>query len=84
MRRQSYVERASLDALVTPEAPPFSPAQRRRGTPSVPPEHTYRLAASLARNDVPHGRIRVSLSTASQQLREKWTGMAWRWLGEYI
>lgn len=43
----------SLDALVTPHSPPFflwHTAEDRY----VPPEHTYRFAAALAANDVPH------------------------------
>ena len=79
----------SLDALVTPEAPPFFLWHTAEDT-YVPPEHTYRLAASLARNDVPHavhvfahGPHSLGLAAGAGEA-EKWTGMAWRWLGEYI
>jgi len=43
----------SLDALVTPEAPPFF-IWHTAEDPYVPPEHTYRLAAALTANRVPH------------------------------
>ena len=43
----------SLDALVTPGSPPFF-IWHTAEDPYVPPEHTYRLARSLAANDVPH------------------------------
>jgi acetyl esterase/lipase len=43
----------SLDALVTPEAPPFFSWHTAEDA-YVPPEHTYRLAASLATSKVPH------------------------------
>ena len=43
----------SLDALVGPSAPPFFVWHTAEDI-YVPPEHTYRLAAALAANDVPH------------------------------
>lgn len=43
----------SLDALVTPQAPPFF-LWHTAEDPYVPPEHTYRLASALAANQVPH------------------------------
>jgi acetyl esterase/lipase len=43
----------SLDALVTPDAPPFF-IWHTAEDPYVPPEHTYRLARALAANEVPH------------------------------
>jgi acetyl esterase/lipase len=43
----------SLDALVTPGAPPFF-IWHTAEDPYVPPEHTYRLARALAANKVPH------------------------------
>ena len=43
----------SLDALVTPSSPPFFLWHTAEDA-YVPPEHTYRLAASLAAHDVPH------------------------------
>jgi predicted esterase len=44
---------ASLDALVTPGAPPFF-IWHTAEDPYVPPEHTYRLARALAASGVPH------------------------------
>lgn len=79
----------SLDALVTPEAPPFFLWHTAEDL-YVPPEHTYRLAASLARNRVPHtvhvfphGPHSLGLAEGAGEA-ERWTGMAWRWFGEYI
>ena len=43
----------SLDALVTPSSPPFFLWHTAEDA-YVPPEHTYRLAASLAAHNVPH------------------------------
>ena len=43
----------SLDALVTPSAPPFFLWHTAEDI-WVPPEHTYRLAAALAAHGVPH------------------------------
>src|SRR5262249_45530019 len=43
----------SLDALVTPAAPPFF-VWHTAEDPYVPPEHTYRFATALAANQVPH------------------------------
>ena len=43
----------SLDALVTPESPPFF-IWHTAEDPYVPPEHTYRLASALAASGVPH------------------------------
>ena len=43
----------SLDALVTPSSPPFFLWHTAEDA-YVPPEHTYRLAASLAAHGVPH------------------------------
>lgn len=79
----------SLDALVTSQSPPFF-LWHTAEDPYVPPEHTYRLAASLARNDVPHavhvfthGPHSLGLAGGAGEA-ERWTGMAWRWLGEYV
>jgi predicted esterase len=79
----------SLDALVTPESPPFF-LWHTAEDPYVPPEHTYRLAASLASSGVPHavhvfahGPHSLGLATGAGEA-ERWTGMAWRWFGEYI
>lgn len=43
----------SLDALVTPGAPPFF-IWHTAEDPYVPVDHSYRLAAALAAQDVPH------------------------------
>jgi acetyl esterase/lipase len=43
----------SLDALVTPDAPPFF-IWHTAEDPYVLPEHTYLLASALAANGVPH------------------------------
>ena len=43
----------SLDALVTPQSPPFF-VWHTAEDPYVPPEHTYRLASALAASQVPH------------------------------
>jgi acetyl esterase/lipase len=43
----------SLDALVTAAAPPFF-VWHTAEDPYVPVEHSYRLAAGLAAQDVPH------------------------------
>jgi acetyl esterase/lipase len=79
----------SLDALVTPESPPFF-LWHTAEDPYVPPEHTYRLAASLAGSGVPHavhvfahGPHSLGLAAGAGEA-ERWTGMAWRWFGEYI
>lgn len=79
----------SLDALVTPESPPFF-LWHTAEDPYVPPEHTYRLAASLARDGVPHavhvfahGPHSLGLAAGAGEA-EKWTGLAWRWFSEYI
>jgi dipeptidyl aminopeptidase/acylaminoacyl peptidase len=44
---------ASLDALVTPQSPPFFLWHTAEDS-YVPPEHTYRFAAALAAHGVPH------------------------------
>jgi hypothetical protein len=49
---------APLDALVTPQSPPFF-VWHTAEDPYVPPEHTYRFAAALAASRVPHRRARV-------------------------
>jgi acetyl esterase/lipase len=79
----------SLDALVTPDAPPFF-LWHTAEDPYVPPEHTYRLSSALARNGVPHavhvfahGPHSLGLAAGAGEA-ERWTGMAWRWFGEYV
>ena len=43
----------SLDALVTPQSPPFF-IWHTAEDPYVPPKHTHRLASALAASRVPH------------------------------
>ena len=79
----------SLDALVTPEAPPFF-LWHTAEDPYVPPEHTYRLAGALARSAVPHaahvfahGPHSLGLARGAGDA-ENWTGMAARWIREQL
>jgi acetyl esterase/lipase len=77
----------SLDALVTPSSPPFFLWHTAEDV-YVPPEHTYRLARSLAAHGIPHavhvfahgphslGLARDSGSAAA------WTTLAARWIAE--
>jgi acetyl esterase/lipase len=79
----------SLDALVTPSAPPFFIWHTAEDI-YVPPEHTYRLAAALSASDVPHavhvfahgphslGLARGAGDTAT------WTTLAASWIAEQI
>jgi acetyl esterase/lipase len=80
LRRQT-----SLDALVTPEAPPFF-LWHTAEDPYVPPEHTYLLALSLARSQVPHtahvfphGPHSLALAQGAGEA-EAWTDMALTWI----
>ena len=77
----------SLDALVTPEAPPFF-VWHTAEDPYVPPEHTYLLALSLARNTIPHtvhvfphGPHSLGLAEGVDGAQD-WTDMAVQWLRE--
>jgi acetyl esterase/lipase len=79
----------SLDALVTPEAPPFF-GWHTAEDPNVPPEHTYRLATALAANRVPHavhvfahGPHSLGLARGAGEA-EKWTELAKVWLHEQV
>jgi len=77
----------SLDALVTPQSPPFF-VWHTAEDPYVPAEHTYRLAAALAACQVPHavhvfahgphslGLARNAGETAT------WTTLAEAWIHE--
>jgi acetyl esterase/lipase len=79
----------SLDALVTPSAPPFFIWHTAEDI-YVPPEHTYRFARALASNDVPHtvhvfahgphslGLARGRGDTAT------WTTLAASWIAERV
>jgi acetyl esterase/lipase len=82
MRRET-----SLDALVTPAAPPFFIWHTAEDI-YVPPEHTYRLAAALAANNVPHTAHVFAHGPHSLGLAEgagdaaMWTTLAASWIAE--
>ncbi len=75
----------SLDALVTPAAPPFF-VWHTAEDPYVPVEHSYRLAAALAAQKVPHALHVFSRGPHSLGLAggagepSAWTGLAAGWL----
>ena len=77
----------SLDALVTESSPPFFVWHTAEDA-YVPPEHTYRLAASLARHQVPHTVHVFAHGPHSLGLAEDagdaaiWTTLAAAWIGE--
>ena len=77
----------SLDALVTPSSPPFF-AWHTAEDAYVPPEHTYRLAASLAAHGVPHSAHVFAHGPHSLGLAEgsgdaaAWTTLAASWISE--
>ena len=77
----------SLDALVTDSSPPFFMWHTSEDA-YVPPEHTYRLAASLAAHRVPHtvhvfahGPHSLGLARGSGDA-EAWTTLAAAWIAE--
>ena len=77
----------SLDAMVTPSAPPFFIWHTAEDA-YVPPEHTYRLALALATNQIPHtvhvyprGPHSLGLAKGSG-LPETWTAFAASWMAE--
>jgi len=77
----------SLDALVVRSSPPFF-LWHTAEDPYVPPEHTYRLAASLARHGVPHcvhvfahGPHSLGLARGSGDAAA-WTTLAEAWIAE--
>jgi acetyl esterase/lipase len=77
----------SLDALVTPSSPPFF-VWHTAEDEYVPPEHTYRLAASLADHGVPHcvhvfahGPHSLGLARGSGDAAG-WTSLAASWMAE--
>ncbi|MFD7001337.1 alpha/beta hydrolase [Streptomyces mirabilis] len=79
----------SLDALVTPSAPPFFLWHTAEDS-YVPPEHTYRLAAALAAHDVPHtvhvfahGPHSLGLARGAGEAAA-WTTFAASWIAEQI
>jgi acetyl esterase/lipase len=75
----------SLDALVTRDAPPFF-IWHTAEDPYVPVEHSYRLAAALAAQDVPHALHVFSQGPHSLGLARgageasAWTELAAAWL----
>jgi len=79
----------SLDALVTPQSPPFF-VWHTAEDPYVPPEHTYRLASALAASQVPH-EVHVfahgphSLGLAKDAGEAAiWTTLASAWIREQV
>jgi acetyl esterase/lipase len=77
----------SLDALVTRFSPPFF-LWHTAEDEYVPPEHTYRLAASLAAHDVPHavhvfahGPHGLGLANGAGDAAA-WTALAASWVRE--
>jgi acetyl esterase/lipase len=79
----------SLDALVTPSAPPFFIWHTAEDV-YVPPEHAYRLARALAANDVAHtvhvfahGPHSLGLARGAGDA-EIWTTLAASWIAERI
>jgi acetyl esterase/lipase len=79
----------SLDALVTPSAPPFFIWHTAEDM-YVPPEHTYRLAWALAANDVAHtvhvfahGPHSLGLARGAGDV-EMWTTLAASWIAERV
>jgi acetyl esterase/lipase len=77
----------SLDALVTESSPPFFLWHTAEDA-YVPPEHTYRLARSLAADRVPHavhvfahGPHSLGLARGSGDA-ETWTALAASWIAE--
>ena len=77
----------SLDALVTESSPPFFLWHTAEDA-YVPPEHTYRLARSLAGHTVPHtvhvfahGPHSLGLAGGSGDA-ETWTTLAASWIAE--
>jgi acetyl esterase/lipase len=79
----------SLDALVTPAAPPFFIWHTAEDI-YVPPEHTYRLAAALAAKEVPHTVHVFAHGPHSLGLAQDagdtamWTPLAASWMSEQI
>src|SRR4051794_8031446 len=78
----------SLDALVGPSSPPFFIWHTAEDV-YVPPEHTYRLAAALAGNDVPHavhvfahGPHSLGLARGAGDAAS-WTALAASWIAEH-
>lgn len=77
----------SLDALVTSSSPPFF-LWHTAEDPYVPPEHSYRLASSLAAHGVPHTTHVFAHGPHSLGLAQgaldaaAWTTLAAFWISE--
>jgi acetyl esterase/lipase len=78
----------SLDALVTSASPPFFLWHTAEDV-YVPPEHTYRLATSLAAHGIPHavhvfahGPHSLGLAHGAGEA-ERWTTLAAPWIAEH-
>jgi acetyl esterase/lipase len=77
----------SLDALVTPESPPFFIWHTAEDA-YVHPEHTYRLASALAASNVPHAVHMFAHGPHSLGMAQDagdaaiWTKLANRWIHE--
>jgi acetyl esterase/lipase len=78
---------ASLDALVTPQSPPFF-IWHTAEDPYVPPEHTYRFASALAASHVAHavhvfahGPHGLGLARGAGDAAN-WTALASTWIHE--
>jgi acetyl esterase/lipase len=77
----------SLDALVTPQSPPFFVWHTAEDL-SVPPEHTYRFASALAASHVPHAVHVFAHGPHSLGLAQDageaaiWTALANAWIQE--
>ena len=79
----------SLDALVSASSPPFFLWHTAEDI-WVPPEHTYRFAAALARYDVPHtvhvfahGPHSLGLAQGAGEV-SGWTALAEAWMSEQL
>jgi acetyl esterase/lipase len=77
----------SLDALVSRSSAPFF-LWHTAEDPYVPPEHTYRLARSLAAKGVPHSALVFAHGPHSLGLARGsgetalWTTLAAAWIGK--
>ena len=77
----------SLDALVTPQSPPFFVWHTAEDL-YVPPEHTYRFASALAASHVPHAVHVFAHGPHSLGLAQDageaaiWTALANAWIQE--
>src|SRR5580704_12991739 len=71
----------SLDALVTPQSPPFFVWHTAEDA-YVPPEHTYRLASALAASHVPHAVHMFTHGPHGLGQAASWTTLATAWIHE--